>query len=747
MATSWNPELIERVGAALGSETHAMGCDILLAPCVNIVRHPLAGRNFESYSEDPYLAGRIGVAYVTGVQSQGTGTSLKHYACNNQEIERMRGNSEVDERSLREIYLSQFETIVKEAKPWTVMCAYNRINGTYASENSYLLQEILRGEWGFQGAVISDWGANHTIVESVKGGLDLEMPGPAKYYGNLLFEALANWQIDEAAINEAARRMLRLIFQSGKMEGDGSRPAGAVNTPTHQALARELAEEAITLLKNEGGILPLKAEALRSVAIIGPNADEDFLISGGGSARVISPYFVSPLEGLKAKLGDRVEVGYVPGCSNYRLPPLIRINYLTPPAGQGNGLKAEYFNTPALSDKPDLERLDARPEFWWANDGPLGHSLYAVRWTGSLIAPGTGRYVIGLANTATARLYLDGKLLVESVTPGQDSFRLNTNLGTAELVAGHTYDLRVEFLKNTKDSFSLIRLLFAFDPAPENDQRLSQATELAAKSDVAIVCVGMPEGYESEGHDRPDIELPGSQVELIRAVAKANPKTIVVLNAGAPVSMPWLDEAPVVVNALYPGMEGGAALARILLGEVNPSGKLTTTFPKRLEDTPAFNNYPGRREVLYGEGIFVGYRHYDLREVEPLFPFGHGLSYTSFEYSDLKITQPLKRGTRSAAQAAVTVKNTGAVQGKEIIQLYVSDKQASLPRPPKELKGFAKVALDPGKSTTIKFDLDERAFSFYDPEQKGWVMEPGEFEILVGSSSRDIRARVVMKLE
>jgi beta-glucosidase len=327
-----------------------------------------------------------------------------------------------------------------------------------------------------------------------------------------------------------------------------------------------------------------------------------------------------------------------------------------------------------------------------------------------------------------------------------------------ELVAGRTYALRVEFIKNTRDNFALIRLLFAFEPTPENDQRLSQATELAAKSDVAIVCIGMPEGYESEGHDRPDIELPGSQVELIRAVVKANPKTVVVLNAGAPVSMPWVDEVPAVVHTLYPGMEGGAALARILLGEVNPSGKLTVTYPKRLEDTPAFNNYPGQKEVLYGEGIFVGYRHYDLRDVEPLFPFGHGLSYTSFEYSDLKITSPLKRGARPstslhsaqdtrAAQIAVTVKNTGPLKGKEVVQLYVSDKHSSLPRPPKELKGFAKIALDPGKSTTIKFDLDERAFSFYDPDRKQWVMEPGEFEILVGSSSRDIRARVVMKVE
>src|SRR6185436_909663 len=279
--------------------------------------------------------------------------------------------------------------------------------------------------------------------------------------GNLLFEAVINWQIDEAAVTEAARRMLRLILQSGRM--DNPRPAGAVNTLEHQALARELAEEAITLLKNEGGLLPLKAESLRSIAVISPNAAEDFLISGGGSARVISPYFVSPLEGLKAKLGDRVQVNHVPGCSNYRLPPIIRTSYLTPPEGKGNGLKAEYFNRPEFSDKPDMERLDARPEFWWANEGPVGSYLYAVRWPGSLTAPETGRFVLGLANTATARVYLDGKLLVESSTPVQDDFRLNTRLSATELVAGRTYDLRVEFIKDTKDNVALIRLLFAFE--------------------------------------------------------------------------------------------------------------------------------------------------------------------------------------------------------------------------------------------------------------------------------------------
>ncbi len=314
IASTWNPELIERAGAALGEETRGMGCDILLGPCVNIVRHPLAGRNFESYSEDPYLAGRIGVAFVKGVQSRGVGASLKHYACNNQEIERWRGNSVVDERALREIYLAQFEAVVKEAGPWTVMCSYNRVNGVYASQHDVLLNRILKGEWGYDGVVISDWGANHTTVESVQGGLDIEMPGPAKYYGKLLVEAVDTWQIDEARIDEAARRILRMIVRSGKLDG-AALPTGAANTPEHQQLAREVAEEAITLLKNERGALPLNVKTLKSVAVIGPAA-ADMQVSGGGSSRVQPPAIAQPLDALKAQFECHAVIHYAQGCDD-----------------------------------------------------------------------------------------------------------------------------------------------------------------------------------------------------------------------------------------------------------------------------------------------------------------------------------------------------------------------------------------------------------------------------------------------
>jgi beta-glucosidase len=588
MAATWNPALIEQVSQALAEETLGMGCDILLGPCVNIVRHPLAGRNFESYSEDPYLAGQIGIAWVNGLQSRGVGASLKHFACNNQEIERGRGDSVVDERTLREIYLSQFETIIKHSNPWTVMCSYNRLNGVYASQNETLLKQILKGEWGFDGAVVSDWGANHTIFESVAGGLDLEMPGPAKYYGSLLVEAVKNWKVEEEDVNEAVRRVLRLILRTGKMNRQGERPVELVNSLEHQQLALQVAEEAITLLKNEAGLLPLKMDQLSSIALIGPNLN-DFQITGGGSSTVISPYQVNPLPALEALLAGRVELSVEPG-----------ISHGSDRAGEG----------------------------------------------------------------------------------------------------------------------------------------IDRAAELAAKSDVAIVIVGLPKYYESEGYDRPDMNLPGQQDELVKRVLAANPKTIVVLNAGVPVTMPWAEAVPAILQAYYPGMEGGNAIARILLGEVNPSGKLTVSYPKRLEDTPAFINYPGTRQVNYGEGIFVGYRYYDKKGIAPLFPFGHGLSYTRFEYKDLVVPETIRPGEGITISLSVT--NTGEVSGKEIVQVYVLDWKSSLVRPPKELKGFAKVALEAGETQQVSIALDPRAFSFYDPYRHEWIAEPGDFEILVGGSSRQI---------
>ncbi len=614
IAASWDTDLVEKIGVALGEETLAMGCNILLGPCVNIVRHPITGRNFESYGEDPYLSGQIGTAYIKGVQSQGVGTSLKHFACNNQEVERMRGNSVVDERTLREIYLAQFESIVKNTNPWTVMCSYNRINGVYASQNHHTLTEILKGEWEYEGTVVSDWSAVHTIFESVDNGLDIEMPGPAKYFGGLLVEAVNNWQIEEKAVDSAVRRVLFLLARAGKIDRipHPVAPAGSVNTPEHQRLARSLAEQSITLLKNEAQVLPLAPETLKSIAVIGMNATQ-YTISGGGSAIVAPPYVVSPLEGLKTRLGSGVQLRYEAGCNNFDRIPGIRLEWLSLPDGSGAGLLGEYFNNTHFEKTPAISRTDRKVDFWWFSEGPAGSGKFSARWTGKLTVPETGRYIITFSHSATCRLYLDDQLVMENSAGEQTIFRPSTISKYLNLIGGQPYAIRVEYVKDTEDGYANVVFMGAYLPLPEDDKRFDRALEAARACDAAIVFAGMPEGGETEGEDRASLDLPGRQAELIQAVAGVNPKTIVVINAGSPVSMPWLDDVPAVVMSHFGGLEAGNAIASILTGDVNPSGKLTVTFPKRLEDTPAFENYPGGREVIYGEGIFVGYRHYEYK--------------------------------------------------------------------------------------------------------------------------------------
>jgi beta-glucosidase len=745
MAASWNTSLVEEVGQALGEETRAMDCDILLGPCVNIVRDPRGGRNFEAYSEDPYLAGKTAVAYIRGIQSQNVGTSLKHYAVNNYEVERGRASSRIDERTLREIYLAQFEMAVKEAQPWTVMCSYNRINGTYASQNDYLLNKILREEWGFEGLVVSDWGANHTIFASVAGGLDLEMPGPTKYYGSLLGEAVFNWQIDEAKVNAAAGRVLRTIIKSGRM--GKNMPKGAVNTPAHQNLARTLAEEAITLLKNDGNVLPIDFKKVKTIAVIGPNAAEA-VIEGGGSSHVDPPYRVSPLEALKAKLGKKVSLEYEQGCDNYNETPAIPLAWLSDADGNP-GMKLELFHNDEFTGKPERSQNQMRTEYWWWAGGAERpeNDHFATLWTGSLNVPASGVYTFQIGHSAHVRVYLDGVALIDNKAPnGETHEKSQATMSTEKkLTAGKKYALRIEHIKYPGQGVVYFRLTAALRLKGE-DPRRAKAIKLAQKADLVLFFAGMPEGYETEGWDRADIEIPGGQNDLIAAVAKANPQTVVILNAGAPVSMPWLGDIAALVEAYFPGQENGNAVANVLLGQVNPSGKLPVTFPKRLEDNPAFTNasYPGCREVNYGEGIFVGYRYYDKKAIEPLFPFGFGLSYTTFAYSKAKAPKKVKAG--QPLEVSVSVTNTGKLAGKEVIQVYVADRNASLPRPPKELKGFAKIELQPGGSQVVTFTLDQRALSFYDPSKKQWVAEPGEFEVLFGASSRDIRATAGFEL-
>jgi beta-glucosidase len=754
MGATWNPELIYRVGQALAEETRERGCAILLGPCVNIHRSPLGGRNFESFSEDPYLSSRITVSYIKGVQSRKVGASVKHFALNNSEYQRTTISSVAEERAMREIYFPSFEKAVKEANTWMVMCSYNKVNGTYASENYKLITEILKQEWGFRGLIMSDWGAVHSVIPAANAGLDLEMPGPARFFGDQLIEAVKNGQVDEKTIDDKVRRILRVLFDFGAFDGKFSVTVGKSGRPEHQKLAREVAGEAIVLLKNEKNILPLSLKKIRSIAVIGPNA-ATARFGGGGSAAVQPYYSISPLDGFRQRCPDWVQINYEPGCTNNILTMPLNPRYLTAEAGkQIPGLKIEYFDNNELIGQPVFTGADTSFQLrWWGGMTPvpqIKNNDFSMRWTGIFTAPETGEYKFGLLTNGWVRLFVNNKEVCS--TWGIDaingySFPPEEKIGKFPMDANRSYSIKIEYCKNTRTPARGRSVRIGCDlPLPPD--LVERAVTAATRSDVAVIFAGLTDEYESEGFDRKDMDLPDGQEELIEKVAAANPNCVVVLNNGAPVEMAsWLHRVPCLVEAWYPGQECGNAIADVLFGDINPSGKLPDTFPRRLEDNPAFINYPGESgKVLYGEGIYVGYRYYDAKKVEPLFPFGYGLSYTSFEYSNLRIN-PVEMRAGEKINVSLDIKNTGPRQGKEVVQLYIRDVKSSLTRPPKELKGFRKVNFLSGETKTVDFVLDEEALSFYDPQACRWVAEPGEFEVQVGSSSRDIRARQVFTLK
>jgi beta-glucosidase len=750
LASTWNTDLVERVGQALGEEAETKGAHILLAPTVNIHRSPLNGRTFECYSEDPYLSARMAVAYIKGVQSQNVGTAIKHYVCNDSEFQRTTISSEVGERALREIYLPPFKAAVREAHPWSVMASYNKVNGTYAGENPYTLTDILREEWGFEGLVMSDWFGTKSTAASVNAGLDLEMPGPPVWRGEKLLQAFHAGEVDEATIDESVRRLLGIIIKSGVFENPEDRPERAVDKPEHRALARQAAAEGIVLLKNEGNVLPLSIDQIKSLAIIGPNA-KVARIMGAGSSHVNPHYAITPFDGIVNRVGDAVQIGFEVGCTNHKLLPLINPAWLTPAGGQaGRGLTVEFFNNLDLSGAPVKTMLTETTEFAWLGefDSEVNVTEFSARLTGQFTAPESGRYTFGLSSAGLSRLYVDGQEVIDNWTE-QGSAEFTFEM---DLAAGQTCDLRVEYSKQSAVPLASLRL-GCLPPIPED--AIARAAALAAASDVALVFVGLSDEWESEGFDRPDMELVGEQAALIEKVAAANANTVVVLNTGSPITMRWLDKVAAVVQAWFPGQECGNAIADVLFGDVNPCGRLTQTFPRRLEDNPAYINYPGENgRVHYGEGIFVGYRYYDKKKIEPLFPFGYGLSYTAFAYRNLRLSasQPcegLKANSpgnvpglqpSQGLQVSVDVQNTGRRAGQEVVQLYVRDLESSLMRPEKELRAFAKVSLQPGEVKTVTLTLNRESLAYYDDGEQGWVAEAGEFEVLVGRSSRDIRA-------
>jgi beta-glucosidase len=749
LAATWNTALVEQAGRALAEEAQSKGARVLLAPTVNIHRSTLNGRNFECYSEDPYLSARMAVAYIRGVQSERVGATVKHYVGNESEFERMTISSEIDERALREIYLPPFEAAVKDAGVWAVMAAYNKVNGTYACEHPWLLTDILKREWGFDGVVMSDWFATHSTAAAQNAGLDLEMPGPARYRGEQLLQAVRSGEVGPASVKDSARRVLRLIARVGALDDPTIPQERAIDRPEHRALIRRAGAEGIVLLKNDG-VLPLDKRALDALALIGPNA-RTAQIMGGGSAQVNAHYRVTPFEGIAAQAGESVEVAHAVGCANHKLLPLLEGERIAAADGRP-GLAVEYFNGPNLSGAVVFRAHVPSAEIMWFSEVAPGvdPASFSARFTTQFTPSESGEHQFGLVSAGLSRLLVDGRLAVDnwdSWRPGDNYFGAGSAevIGAAELQAGQTYRLTIEYASPTAGALGM-RAVRAGMYRPRGDEAIARAVELAAASDTAVLFVGLNGEWDTEGSDRPHMDLVGRQNELIERVAAANPRTVVVLQTGGPVTMPWLGKVAAVIQAWYPGQECGNAIADVLFGEVNPSGKLPQTFPARLEDNPAYINYPGENgRVRYGEGIFVGYRYYEKKLVEPLFPFGFGLSYTSFAYDNLRLSAGAI-GPNQRLSISVDVTNSGERAGQEIVQLYVHDAEATLARPEKELKGFAKVELAPGETKTVTLALDKQALAYWDDARHAWVAEAGEFVALVGGSSRDIRARASFRL-
>jgi beta-glucosidase len=741
LAATWDRELAREEGVALGNEAKAKGHDVLLAPALNIDRVPLNGRTFEYYSEDPYLTSRMVVENISGIQSEGIIAAAKHYAAHNQETGRNQVSANVSERVLREIYLPGFEAAVQEANVGSIMAAYNKVNGTYCSENGHLLTDILKDEWRFEGFVVSAWGATHSTVRAAKAGLDLEMP-TGDYFGDDLRRAVQNGEVSVATLDEKVRRILRQMAISGTLDGQKKGGPGAANTPRHQELARKITANGIVLLKQEDSTLPLDPQEINSIAVIGPVASAA-IVGGGGSSEVHPPYSVSILDGIqKRAAGSGMSVEYASGQTE-ELSPIPPGNFLAQPgdASGESGLKGEYFNNTQFSGKPTVTRVGEQVNFDLGRRFPapgINRDGFSVRWTGTFAVPTTGNYTLALTSSGGSHLYIDDELVIDNGgehAPRTKSYR-------ARLEAGRPYRIRIDYHDSGGDasiSFNW-RTPYGQDPV-----------ELARQSDVAIVVatVGSTEGKDWDG-----LGLPVDQNELISDVADANDRTVVVLRTGGPVLMPWIEEVPNVLQAWYAGMEEGNAIASVLFGDVNPSGKLPVTFGKRLEDYPANaqEQHPGVDGVAnYSEGIFVGYRHFDEQDIEPLFAFGHGLSYTSFAYKNevIRINRAPRevmdagddsaRSSGPTLEVEVEIQNTGSREGAEVVQLYLGFPETDVPMPPKQLKGFEKVLLEPGQTERVSFRLDERALSYWDTGADAWVVQSGVYRIMVGSSSQDIR--------
>src|SRR5215217_440597 len=752
LGATWDPSLIERLGAMLGEEALTKGCRILLAPTLNLHRSPLAGRNFECFSEDPLLAGRAAAAYVRGVQSRDVLTTPKHLAGNEAELDRYTMSSEIDERALRELYLVPFELAVREGGALGVMTAYNRLNGGYCTEDEALLSGILRGEWGFEGFVLSDWFGLASTTQSPRAGLDLEMPGPARVYGPALADAVRSGDVDEALLDAQVRRLLAVLDDVGAFDDDPEAPERSEDRPEHRALAREAAAASFVLLRNEG-VLPLEPDGLRSLAVIGPSADRA-QVMGGGSAKLRAHYSVTPLEALRERLPG-ADVRYERGCDIDRTAPELRAAW-----------RIEFEGSDHVSERDSgLLLFDA------AMDGrPSGYTARA-----EFTPAESGAHTFTLRQGGRARLLVGGEVVLDGFEEppprGEAMIGLVSEEISAEvpLTAGEPVELVVEGTGEGAPATLHGAVIGLRRPAPED--MIDRAAAAVAGSDAAVLVVGTTDEWESEGQDRASMDLPGDQDALIEAVLAANPNTVVVVNAASPVTMRWADKARAILVTWFGGQEMANALADVLLGDSDPGGRLPTTQPLRLEHNPSYGNFPGENgEIRYGESVLIGYRWYDARALPVRFPFGHGLSYATFELAAPRLSaERFPEGDTLRVEVDVT--NTSDRAGAEVVQLYVEPPPSELVRPPRELRAFAKVHLGPGETTTVTLELTDRAFACWDPgdpswesllpraavspmirsdEQRrttgGWRIDPGTYVLHLGRSSADLPAAVSLQI-
>ncbi|KAF2013401.1 glycoside hydrolase family 3 protein [Aaosphaeria arxii CBS 175.79] len=759
MASTWNLDLMEEIGRHLGDETKARGANVLLAPTVCMHRSPLGGRNFESYSEDPFLTGKLAASYIRGLQSKGVAATIKHFLGNEQETERQAYNAEIAERPLREIYLKPFEIAVRDASPWALMSAYNLVNGTHADEYEHSIKEILRGEWGWDGTMISDWTGTYATAPSIRAGTDIEMPGPSKWRKlDQVLEALEKGELTREDIEKSAARVLYLVDRTKGLNNMTPEPAEASNDNAEtRNLILQAGIEGLTLLKNENNVLPIRGA--NKIALIGPNVKRA-ISSGGGSAGLNPYYKTTPYDGVKSRFDG--EIIFAQGCDSSKWMPLAS-PYCAYEGQQG--VRLEYYRGDRFKGEPAVVQHKVGTDLWLWDSAPMELLPdFSFKVKTSLTPKSTGNHTFSFASVGPGRMFINGEMFIDNwdwTEEGEAMFSASQDVvKSIQLEEGKSIEILIESTSEVRPASKVSVIGRRYDYGgcrigyQEEDKidRIQEAVDAAKAADAAVLVVGLDAEWESEGYDRQTMDLPkdGSQDRLIEAVLAANPRTVVVNQSGTPVTMPWVDRAPAILQAWYQGQEAGNALADVLFGNASPSGKLTATFPRRIEDNPAFHNWPGENlKTVYGEGIYIGYRHYERSKIEPLFAFGHGLTYTSFEYGTPEVDNTVLTESNSIT-VTIPVTNTGSFAAPEIVQAYVKDIRSTLPRPEKELQGFAKVYLQPGETKTVTLKLDKYSAGYFDTalgQTGAWIAEEGAFDVLIGASSADIRTKVSFEVK